>query len=84
MNVVGRDCGSLFYEVCIKGYENIVWFLLENDVDINLCSENINVDINKIRIELGSLFYIVCKYGYEYIVSFLLNNGVNVNLCSKD
>lgn len=53
-------------------------------MDINLCSENINVDINKFRMELGSLFCIVCKYGYENIVSFLLNNGVNVNLCSKD
>lgn len=66
------DGCSFLYVVCINMYESIVWFLLKELVNVDLCD-------NKGK----SVFYYVFMDGNDSIVLYLFEYGVNINLCFK-
>lgn len=64
---------SLFYIVCVKGYNNIVCYLLDKGVDINVCDN-----------DGKSFLYLMSEYGYVNVIEILLGGCVDVNFCDND
>lgn len=72
MNGVDIEICSFFNMMCEYGYFEIVRFLLNYGVNVNICDE-----------DGFSLLYFVCEEGYFEIVELLLDKRVNIDIVSK-